>query len=50
MCYAALVALSGGLSGLVELVEVLLDGVAGGEGLSGLALDVGWRHGRYTAA
>jgi hypothetical protein len=37
------------LSECVEMIEVLLDGVHGGEGLAALVLDVGWRDGRHAA-
>jgi hypothetical protein len=37
------------LSEGVEMIEVLLDGVHGGEGLAALVLDVGWRDGRHAA-
>ena len=41
--------LTGGLSERVEVVEVLLDGVYGGEGLATLGLDVGGRAGGHAA-
>ncbi len=37
------------LSEGVEMIEVLLNGVHGGEGLAALVLDVGWRDGRHAA-